>query len=240
MSPEQFDQLLEIVKDDLQKTASKNPLSPSERLTMTLHYLSEGCSMQQIAWDFYVGKTTVHCVIKETCKVLWDKLQPLYLEPPSVQDFENISKGFYERWNMPNCLGALDGKHVMIQCPAFSGSEFFSYKKSFRKPIIANLDTCQDIVKATVVLHNFLQRKEKLLPESQRRYCPTGLVDREECSGIVIPGIWRENCSATALKAIGRIGMNNYSKNAKLNKEILAKYFDSLLGGVPWQERQYV
>ncbi|KAG5874893.1 hypothetical protein JTB14_024319 [Gonioctena quinquepunctata] len=189
MSPEQFDQLLEIVKEDLQKTASKNSLSPSERPTMTLHYLSEGCSMQQIAWDFYVGKTTVHFVIKK------------------LQDFENIAKGFYERWNMPNCLRALDGKHVMIQCPAFSENR------------------------------KIIQRKEKLLPESQRRYCPTGLVDREECSGIVIPGIWRENCSATALKAIGRIGMNNYSKNAKLNKEILAKYFDSLLGGVPWQER---
>ncbi|KAG5865321.1 hypothetical protein JTB14_007233 [Gonioctena quinquepunctata] len=88
MSPEQFDQLLEIVKDYLQKKASKNPLSPSERLTMTLHYLSEGFSMQQIEWDCYVGKTTVHFVIKGTCRVLWDKLQPLYLEPSSDQDIE--------------------------------------------------------------------------------------------------------------------------------------------------------
>ncbi|KAJ8911757.1 hypothetical protein NQ315_008809 [Exocentrus adspersus] len=53
MTPSLFDHLLTLVGSQLQKTQSKNPLSPNQRLTMTLHYLSEGCSMQQIAWDYW-------------------------------------------------------------------------------------------------------------------------------------------------------------------------------------------
>lgn len=95
-------------------------------------YLSEGCSMQEIAWNNFIGHTTAHCIIKETCQVLWNILQPIVLPPPEKEDLANISVQFYRRWNIPNCIGALDGKYIQIQCPKYSGSLYFSYKKSFR------------------------------------------------------------------------------------------------------------
>lgn len=95
-------------------------------------YLSEGCSMQEIAWNNFIGHATVHCIIKETCQVLWNVLQPIVMPPPAKEDLAHISGEFYKKWNIPNCVGALDGKHVEIQCPKYSGSVYFSYKKSFR------------------------------------------------------------------------------------------------------------
>ena len=41
------------------------------------------------------------------------------------------SDDFFMRWNFPNCNWAIDGKHVMIQCPVNSGSLFYNYKSYF-------------------------------------------------------------------------------------------------------------
>jgi hypothetical protein len=38
---------------------------------------------------------------------------------------------FGERWNFPNYVGAVDGKHVHIACPTKSGFLLFSYKDYF-------------------------------------------------------------------------------------------------------------
>lgn len=88
--------------------------------------------MQELAWSNYIGKTTVHCILKETCDILWKVLAPIVLPQPSSADLLQVSEGFYKRWNVPNCIGAIDGEHVIIQCPNLSGTTFFSYKQSFR------------------------------------------------------------------------------------------------------------
>lgn len=96
--------------------------------------------MQQIAWDYYVGKTTVHKVVKKTCITMWNVLMPIYMPVQSKVELEKAMEGFYKRWNIPNCFGALDGKHVSIQAPQHSGTEFFSYKKSFSLLLMATCD----------------------------------------------------------------------------------------------------
>lgn len=95
-------------------------------------YLAEGLSMREIARNFHIGLSTTHYVIRETCTSLWTQLVDIVMPNPTKEQFIKIANGFWEKWNLPNCIGALDGKHCLVQAPYHSGSDYFSYKKSFR------------------------------------------------------------------------------------------------------------
>ena len=76
MSPVMFDDLLSSVAPVITRmtTQLKSPVSPGERLAVTLCYLVTGDSMQTISFSFRLGHATVCCIIDDTCQVLWDVL----------------------------------------------------------------------------------------------------------------------------------------------------------------------
>ncbi|KAF2897014.1 hypothetical protein ILUMI_09163, partial [Ignelater luminosus] len=43
-------------------------------------------------------------------------------------------------WNMPNCIGAIDGKHISIQSPFKSGTRFYNYKHFYSIHLMAICD----------------------------------------------------------------------------------------------------
>jgi hypothetical protein len=51
--------------------------------------------------------------------------------PSTEEEWKEVSNEFLIRWNFPHCIGAMDGKHVAINCPANSGSNFYNYKNFF-------------------------------------------------------------------------------------------------------------
>jgi hypothetical protein len=99
-----------------------------------------GVSMQSLAWSYKMGLTTVHSIVHEVCKVIWDVLAPQYVKEPTTREWQQISQNFYKLWNFPNCIGALDGKHINIQAPANSGLLFFNYKKTHSIVLLASCD----------------------------------------------------------------------------------------------------
>lgn len=90
--------------------------------------MTSGCTFTALGLYFQRGETTVGLVIEETTKAIWNSLKQKYMPLPSTERWKDISKRFFDLWQLPNCLGAIDGKHIRIQKYPNSGSANFNYK----------------------------------------------------------------------------------------------------------------
>ncbi|XP_060868606.1 uncharacterized protein LOC132943589 [Metopolophium dirhodum] len=104
MSTTTFDYIVESIKPELnlKSTNFRDPISVEERLLVTLRYLATGLAFRQLALTFRISKSGVVKMVIEVCKAIW-------------------SDEFYEKWNFPNCVGSIDGKHIRLRCPKNSG-----------------------------------------------------------------------------------------------------------------------
>ena len=139
MSPTLFENLLAVVAPLILKSDEKRePVSPAERLSVILRYSSTGDSHQTIAFSYRLGHSTVNKIIAETCQAIWTALSPVYVKGPStVAEWQDIAQEFWEKWNFPLCIGALDGKHVRCQCPTNTGSLYFNFHGWFSIVLMA-------------------------------------------------------------------------------------------------------
>ena len=59
--------------------------------------------------------------------------------PSSIEEWNEVANSLKTKWNLPSCLGALDGKHIAIKAPEHSGSTFYNYKGFFSIVLLAQL-----------------------------------------------------------------------------------------------------
>ena len=131
MSSDRFEHLLSLVGPIIQKeeTHMRESISAEERLVVTLRFLFSGDAQQSLCYAFRLGKTTVSNIIAETCQAIYEQLKSKYMHAPgSEEEWLEIAKAFEESWNMPHVIDAIDGKHIRMQCPKFSGTQYYNYK----------------------------------------------------------------------------------------------------------------
>lgn len=70
-----------------------------------------------------------------------------YLSTPTTKkQWLDIAEGFQNCWNFPNCLGALDGKHIAFRAKKTDGSFFYNYKGFNSIVLMALVDASYNFV----------------------------------------------------------------------------------------------
>ncbi|XP_030749371.1 protein ALP1-like [Sitophilus oryzae] len=142
MSHNKFLELLDILEPDLsfQNSSFRRAISKEERLAVALRFFATGDTFRTIAFSYRLGETTVRKIVYGCCDAIWKNLGPLVIPSPSKETWINSERVFNKMWNFPNCVAAIDGKHVVTDKPPNSGSLFFNYKKTFSIVLLAFVD----------------------------------------------------------------------------------------------------
>ncbi|XP_017490393.1 PREDICTED: putative nuclease HARBI1 [Rhagoletis zephyria] len=142
MPPEIFDEIFEMVEPHLlpkRHCRPKDFISSKAKLAIVLEYLASGDLQRHLPSCYRISKQhfsrIVTCVCEAICTVL-KKEVPEWTE----QSLVDIADGFRKQWNFPNCVGAIDGKHVSIKAPPKSGSIFYNYKGFHSIVLMATCD----------------------------------------------------------------------------------------------------
>ena len=131
MSPEQFDYLHEKIRPFITKSSLKrDSICSEERLSVTVRYLASGDSLMSLSVSYRMGLTSVHRIISETSLHIWQVLfeEGFLRAPKTPSEWVKIANEFERRWNFPDCCGTIDRKHIRMQAPPSSGSQFYNYK----------------------------------------------------------------------------------------------------------------
>ncbi|CAN8004230.1 unnamed protein product [Ixodes pacificus] len=143
MPPSTFDTLLGLVGPKIERkvTPFREPISPHDRLAITLRFLANGDTFRSLSYNFLIGRSTAAVIIRQTTAAIWESLQPLYLRfPQCAREWKKIAADMELHWNFPNCIGSIDGKHINIECPDNTGLRNLNYKKTFSVVLLASCD----------------------------------------------------------------------------------------------------
>ncbi|KAI8440772.1 hypothetical protein MSG28_009100 [Choristoneura fumiferana] len=205
---------LSLVYEELTPKTTRNCIGPEEKLFLTLRFIATGESFASLSFVYRISKSYISRVIRDVLKVLKQKLMPIAMPPSTKNDFKRIEKDFWEKWNMPNCISSIDGKHVRIRAPPNSGSLYFNYKDYFSIVMLALVDANYKFVAVDVGSYAYLEEN------SRPHYV------RDE----------NENPTDNMIPLTRTRGQANDGIHIR---EQLKLYFNSEIGQVAWQQNYY-
>lgn len=80
-------------------------------------YLASVCTFTDLHYIYLLGISTISKIVREFCRLIWKVLRNECIPIPDKAKWKSIAQKFETVANFPNCLGAVDGKHVRIVHP---------------------------------------------------------------------------------------------------------------------------
>ena len=91
--------------------------------------MSTGLSYAGLFFCFRISEASISQIVDQTCLAIWEELFPIHMPNPTLDMMEQVSKDFQSLWNLPHCVGVIDGKHISLKKPANTHGEHFNYKR---------------------------------------------------------------------------------------------------------------
>ncbi|KAK7794094.1 hypothetical protein R5R35_010296 [Gryllus longicercus] len=152
LSVTECETLLNLIGPQISKknTRFRESISAKERLMVTLRFLATGDSYRTLMYEFRIADSTLSLLIPEVCKAIAGLRNQFIKLPATPEEWKIIADEFNKLWNFPHCIGALDGKHIVMQAPSNSGSFYFNYKHTHSIVLMALVDANYRVIYADV------------------------------------------------------------------------------------------
>lgn len=102
--------------------------------------MATGESYRSLGFQYRINESYVSAIVQKVLMAIIKKKWKESMPKPTEETWKIAAHKFWQRWNFPMCVGAIDGKHVRIQCPPTSGSLFYNYKGYFSTVLFALVD----------------------------------------------------------------------------------------------------
>ena len=107
---------------------------------LIFRFMASGNSQISRSFSYRIAPFTKHSVIISTCETKWNKPPPTELPQPTEEKYKKKAEELHSFYQFPICIGAIEGKHIVIQASHNNDSLFFNYKKTFSVVLLAMVD----------------------------------------------------------------------------------------------------
>ena len=162
--------------------------------------------------------------MSETSEAIIHVLLQDYMPPPETEvQWKNIAQKFGDLWQFPHVVGAIDGKHVVIEAPTKSGTLYHNYKGIF------------SIVLPAVCAAKY-KNSSKYKNSENSLYTSQGFIDVELADGKIKEGEWRSQVGQDICLKLMK-PPKGARRKVLVNelRENLNHFVNSEIGSVPWQ-----
>ena len=82
MTSENFEEIFQLIKDDIRKenTKMREPIPPRLKLAATIRFLSTGESYKSLQFQFRIHNSTLSLFVPEVCQAIFNGLKEKYMK----------------------------------------------------------------------------------------------------------------------------------------------------------------